>query len=411
MPILKLHLENIGPFDKLELDLTDRKGKAHLGPHILAGVNGSGKTTVLRAIAWCLAGYDKESGFDHREWRAFLNGRKTSLAELDVGGKLAIVATPAYSAQPTEGAPLGCVAAYAPFQALKWLERPPTGIDEGPRKNWLSFRGSVSNEDVQAFWVSSFSRESLAKTKGQKNGRAAENVAGLRAAVRAILGDESVPNVNIDGPFVQPVLQFLGNELNFSQLPAGFNATMGWVVDYLLRQTVFAWKTGQAATRPGVILIDEIETHLHPRWQRRVLDGIRAAFPNTQIIVTSHSPFVISSCPEARVHILKLDEKGKAYLDQSIDAPAGASLTANIKDIFEVSSEFGPKVENELDSWNELKRKQAARKLSSEETKRLKTLVKSLAEQGEELAFIVSDPPVLPDSVVNELVAAVSKRR
>ena len=74
MPILKLHLENVGPFDKLELDLTDGNGKAHLGPHILAGVNGSGKTTVLKAIAKCLALHAHESGFDNDEFRAFNSG-------------------------------------------------------------------------------------------------------------------------------------------------------------------------------------------------------------------------------------------------------------------------------------------------------------------------------------------------
>ncbi|MBI4877407.1 MAG: AAA family ATPase, partial [Acidobacteria bacterium] len=54
MPILRLVAEGVGPFEKLDLDLSDGQGNPHLGPHILAGVNGSGKSTVLKTIAWVL---------------------------------------------------------------------------------------------------------------------------------------------------------------------------------------------------------------------------------------------------------------------------------------------------------------------------------------------------------------------
>ena len=46
---------------------------------------------------------------------------------------------------------------------------------------------------------------------------------------------------------------------------------------------------------PGVVLIDEIEVHLHPKWQRRVVDDLRATFPNIQFVASTHSPFVVQS--------------------------------------------------------------------------------------------------------------------
>ena len=49
------------------------------------------------------------------------------------------------------------------------------------------------------------------------------------------------------------------------------------------------------AKTPGVVLIDEIEVHLHPKWQRRVVDDLRATFPNIQFVATTHSPFVVQS--------------------------------------------------------------------------------------------------------------------
>jgi len=63
----------------------------------------------------------------------------------------------------------------------------------------------------------------------------------------------------------------------------------------------------------GVVMIDEIDLHLHPRWQRVVLDGLRSTFPRLQFIVTTHSPQVLSSAANRQVRRLvggKLQEHG-----------------------------------------------------------------------------------------------------
>lgn len=53
---------------------------------------------------------------------------------------------------------------------------------------------------------------------------------------------------------------------------------------------------------PGLLLIDEIENHLHPKWQKRIVGIIRKTFPNLQIILTTHSPFVVASAENARIY-------------------------------------------------------------------------------------------------------------
>jgi hypothetical protein len=63
----------------------------------------------------------------------------------------------------------------------------------------------------------------------------------------------------------------------------------------------------------GVVLIDEIDLHLHPRWQRVVLDGLRTTFPRLQFVVTTHSPQVLSSAENRQVRHLvegKIQEHG-----------------------------------------------------------------------------------------------------
>jgi predicted ATP-binding protein involved in virulence len=54
----------------------------------------------------------------------------------------------------------------------------------------------------------------------------------------------------------------------------------------------------------GNVLVDEIDLHLHPRWQRVVLEGLKAAFPKLQLIVTTHSPQVLSSAENRQVRRL-----------------------------------------------------------------------------------------------------------
>ena len=61
---------------------------------------------------------------------------------------------------------------------------------------------------------------------------------------------------------------------------------------------------------PAVLLIDEIENHLHPTWQRRVIPALLKHFPGLQIFATTHSPFVVAGLEKGQVHLLNRDEKG-----------------------------------------------------------------------------------------------------
>lgn len=61
---------------------------------------------------------------------------------------------------------------------------------------------------------------------------------------------------------------------------------------------------------PFILVIDEIENHLHPTWQRRVIPTLLEYFPNVQIIATTHSPFVVAGLKAGQVHVLDRDADG-----------------------------------------------------------------------------------------------------
>ena len=67
---------------------------------------------------------------------------------------------------------------------------------------------------------------------------------------------------------------------------------------------------GKWQERPATLLIDEIENHLHPTWQRRVIPALLEHFPGLQIFATTHSPFVVAGLKAGQVQLLKRDENG-----------------------------------------------------------------------------------------------------
>lgn len=104
-----------------------------------------------------------------------------------------------------------------------------------------------------------------------------------------------------------PVARFDGgNEATWTELSDGFHVFMGLVGDIARRAVILNGQDGAEAPLQieGVVLIDEVDLHLHPRWQRSVLLGLRQAFPKLQFIVTTHSPQVLSSVENHQVRRL-----------------------------------------------------------------------------------------------------------
>jgi hypothetical protein len=136
---------------------------------------------------------------------------------------------------------------------------------------------------------------------------------------------------------------------------------------------------------------------------------MREALPDVQILVTSHSPFVISSCPNSRVHVLELNADGRAHARPPVDSPIGESVTTTLKEIFGVDSRFDVQTERELDEWNTLRRSEVASSLRASDKSRLEELTITLADRSEELRSIVAAPLTIPESVLRSLTAVETK--
>jgi len=111
--------------------------------------------------------------------------------------------------------------------------------------------------------------------------------------------------------------------LPFRMLPDGVRTMLAMAGDMARRALWLNPDLGADAAKltPGVVLIDEIDLHLHPSWQRHVVDDLKRAFPKVQFVVTTHSPFIIQSAQPGEVYDLESEdgEPRDSYSDQSIE--------------------------------------------------------------------------------------------
>lgn len=105
-----------------------------------------------------------------------------------------------------------------------------------------------------------------------------------------------------------------GRRLPIRMLSDGFQTMIGLIADLAWRCATLNPFLGEGVTQEteGVVLIDEIDLHLHPNWQRRVVDDLRRCFPKVQFFLTTHSPFIVQSLRAGEVIALS----GPAHLEK-----------------------------------------------------------------------------------------------
>ena len=106
-------------------------------------------------------------------------------------------------------------------------------------------------------------------------------------------------------PALRMTVKKAGTELNVLQLSDGERCMLALVGDLARRLSLLNTKREDPLQGEGVVLIDEIDLHLHPRWQRTVVASLERTFPNCQFIITTHSPQVIGELAADSVMLLK----------------------------------------------------------------------------------------------------------
>lgn len=107
-----------------------------------------------------------------------------------------------------------------------------------------------------------------------------------------------------------------GTELSFSELSEGYRSTIIFICDLLIRLSKSVGGQENVFKQPGVVLIDEICLHLHPKLQLNIVQKLRRLFPNIQFIMTTHSPVILLGAGKDALFYRVFREKGHTYVSE-----------------------------------------------------------------------------------------------
>lgn len=96
--------------------------------------------------------------------------------------------------------------------------------------------------------------------------------------------------------------------IKLRELGYGYQVTLAWVVDLAKKMFERYPESDEPLKQPAIVLVDEIDLHLHPEWQRKIIQFLKIQFPKTQFIVTTHSPLIIQSMDDINLVLLEKED-------------------------------------------------------------------------------------------------------
>lgn len=384
MRIDRLLLKNFRCFSQAQLDFAP-------GFNVLIGENGAGKTAMLEAIAllvssvaeplqrrarWALGEHDAREVFFERpdsitaeaQWpvemmcAAFVMGGPVTWGRrFEATGEARVDGTSAEAQTYVTNR-------FFDHEAIARAEQMASDVASGEdrvlpmlayhRANRLWSRGATENG------AAGIGRAVGSRTRGYSHWSAPQANGGelfawfkrreeaartshpvLLEVVRRVIRDcvEGCADVRFDALLSDLVLTFAdGYRMRFSLLSDGVRNMCALVSDLAWRCVELNPHLGDRATHetPGVVLIDEIDLHLHPRWQRRAVDDLRRNFPRVQFFATTHSPLILSGLMPGEVIRLERDARGEVVCEKPDEDPRLLTASQINRDFFGIPGLF-----------------------------------------------------------------------
>lgn len=375
MEVKSITLHNIGRFGELEVHLAPL-GTQYGNTTVFVGNNGSGKTSILKALAtslsWLVSRIQTESGkgspipelvikngspsaaidlnvFNHVEgniengdlegldgnyfpWRIAKSrkGRKgehksdywgaTSLAEhyrnsMSVNDKASLPLIAFYSVERVViDIPLKIKEKHTFLQLDGFDKSLSQGVDFRRFFEWFREREDTENEsglsdDIleQLKSVLGDDKETWSKLNHLKASSKDRQLTAVRSAIYKFMPEFSNLRVRRK-PRLHMSIDKNGQSLNVAQLSQGEKSLMALIGDIARRLAVMNPAMENPLTGDGIVLIDEVDMHLHPKWQRTLIAQLATTFPNCQFVLTTHSPLVISDSKDVLTYLIGKDD-------------------------------------------------------------------------------------------------------
>ena len=375
MKLASVEIENFRAVEKLALTLDQ-----HLT--VLHGANAHGKTSILSAIATGLGSIPmllpKVSGVRFRkadrcgqrplrvmlrtrdgiEWdrRVLWEQHKTKRGML----KEAMEKIVAADRRGTEPLDLPIVAFYDTDRAV--LDEPKRRLNfKTEFSRYAALEGALASranfeEFFKWFYVME-NRESREKKEQQDLDYQLKELDAVREAIERMAPGVSDPRIEPGSlRFVVSLESKAGKseDLDLEQLSGGYRIVLALAADLARRMAQGNPHLKDPLESEAVVLIDEVDLHLHPEWQQRILVDLRRTFPNTQFIVSTHSPQVLTTVKPERIVELYRDDDGHITAGSPDSATYGAEAGDVLSAVMRVDERPHNDFKTALDQYRRL---------------------------------------------------------
>ena len=308
----RLFLKNVRCFAEAEIPLDPRMT-------VIIGGNGAGKTTIVECLASMTHGdeeglitfpfrrktksgemalYDQGSTKPAATWKGATRKRLPPSRYLLAYGRYRRVFDPDEQKAPqTFEVSLTNLESHAHRDRTTTLRRPDNNLYADLSQYLVTLHEARSEARMDHIWLQ------LNKSLSDVG----QSISGIEVIVR-------------DGRNVPMVLRH-GLHLELGELSDGYQALLVIIFDLILRYAFLFPQLDKPLEGAATVVIDEVDLHLHPRWQRTVIQQLMTLFPNTQFVITTHSPSVLQGVLDmdgGSVIVLDEDQKTKEAKPRSL---------------------------------------------------------------------------------------------
>ena len=409
MPLKRLRLTNLGPFDEIEFELDE-----HV--NVLTGPNNSGKSTALMALGEIVvypfimpskllrtatSRFEVEYNGQGRVWESSFPVGGDDKQQFD--DWMGFVTTIGY------GSFVPAVRRSTDFRAkTPTISRLPSELDDEELleieelHKELNKRAKLIETDA-----SSISDEAVIQKiieldyRAYRTGR--PEIRGIIERMAAIASEvtEGYPirfvRVDEDDDGLFPQFETPDGLVPLNVLSQGTQSLVQWLARLLIDMAEYYDYPDHLGERSGILIIDEIDAHLHPSWQRRIIPALTEHFPNLQVFCSTHSPLMLAGLKAGQVQLLERADDGKVKVSRNEQDIVAWSADEILRSFLNIQSPTDLETARNVERLQELRRIYRPTDEQARELERLRKAVGSdlmgspLSRDLEELRTILNE--------------------